>query len=763
MKNFHSFLSSWLTAILVVTAGHLAMSQTTVGPFTFYPTNLGGTMQGQAQIGGVPAVSGDIIAAFDPSNECVGAAALIINSGLAYINVVIYGDDGGGHGMSPGEAFTLKLYQASSATTLTYGTALTGWQNTNFAPMPGYNTPATVYNFVTTSLSVTPANRDVSSTSGSTTFSLTSNTTWTVTDNVSWLSVGPASGSNNATLTGTYSSNTGAQRVATITITGAGVPVVTVTITQAAPTVNRTITIGSQNPNSGVPITVSPADNSGNANGTTQFTRTYANGTSVTLTAPSTAGGNVFQKWIKNSADHSTNLAITFSASANDNYTAVYTTPSSVTVSFPEVTIMAGQMVEIPVSVSDISGWEIISFQFEFSYDPAVISPVDPFLITDGTMAGAANWTVLPNNNTPGQMIVGGFGATALTGAGEMLIIKFEVVGSYGASTPLTFSSFTFNAGIPPVTMINGLVTIPPKVCGDADENGTIQAYDAALTLQHAIELITLSEQGTLNADVNEDFLVTAFDAGLTLREAIAMPMPQGVTTCFDSKNGYAEALPEKYNFAASLFNIGQSGNVTSADLRFRGIEETGKVYALSFDLIAPIAMISDLSFQGLPGGYVAFINPVSTHKYKVGIINTDGVLTSDLNLQLSLLGFSDGSRLAIGNIQLNDRRLPDIALTGNGMFNDIPQGSLLAYPNPFNSQTVINYLVSDQAGTRLEIFDQFGRLVKVLIDEKQELGYHSASWNGDNNTGGKLAKGIYLVKLTNGSYQEQIKITLIN
>ncbi|MCB9260309.1 MAG: BACON domain-containing protein, partial [Ignavibacteriales bacterium] len=49
-------------------------------------------------------------------------------------------------------------------------------------------------------LTVTPSNRDVANTTGSTTFSVSSNTSWTVSDNVSWMSVSPTGGSGGGTL-----------------------------------------------------------------------------------------------------------------------------------------------------------------------------------------------------------------------------------------------------------------------------------------------------------------------------------------------------------------------------------------------------------------------------------------------------------------------------------------------------------------------------------------------------------------------------------
>jgi len=71
---------------------HVSMSQTP-SLFNFTPTNLSGTMYGQAQINGVFCSSNDWIAAFDSSGVCAGASQIVVNSGIAYINLVIYGDD----------------------------------------------------------------------------------------------------------------------------------------------------------------------------------------------------------------------------------------------------------------------------------------------------------------------------------------------------------------------------------------------------------------------------------------------------------------------------------------------------------------------------------------------------------------------------------------------------------------------------------------------------------------------------------------------
>ena len=92
------------------------------------------------------------------------------------------------------------------------------------------------------------------------------------------------------------------------------------------------LTVASLVPASGVSITVSPADNASQTNGSTQFTRTYNSGTSVTLTAPATAGGNNFVKWQRDGVDYSVAQGVTFPMSAAYTMTAVYVPTYSLTI-----------------------------------------------------------------------------------------------------------------------------------------------------------------------------------------------------------------------------------------------------------------------------------------------------------------------------------------------------------------------------------------------------------------------------------------------
>ncbi len=96
-------------------------------------------------------------------------------------------------------------------------------------------------------LSVSPSNRNVSAAAGSTTFSVTSNSSWNASSNASWCTV-TAGGSGNGTINANFSENTSvSQRIATVTVSVAGLPNQTVTVTQSGAALVLTVGPANQN------------------------------------------------------------------------------------------------------------------------------------------------------------------------------------------------------------------------------------------------------------------------------------------------------------------------------------------------------------------------------------------------------------------------------------------------------------------------------------------------------------------------------------
>jgi hypothetical protein len=72
-------------------------------------------------------------------------------------------------------------------------------------------------------------------------------------------------------------------------------------------------------------------------------------------------------------------------------------------------------------------------------------------------------------------------------------------------------------------------------------------------------------------------------------------------------------------------------------------------------------------------------------------------------------------------------------------------------YPNPFNPSTTIAYTLAKPAGVRLVIFDVAGRLINSLVNEFQEAGRHTVTWNAGEHRTSSLASGIYFARIEVG------------
>ena len=76
---------------------------------------------------------------------------------------------------------------------------------------------------------------------------------------------------------------------------------------------------------------------------------------------------------------------------------------------------------------------------------------------------------------------------------------------------------------------------------------------------------------------------------------------------------------------------------------------------------------------------------------------------------------------------------------------------SLLNYPNPFqsgNTFTKINYQIPVTSKVELSIYNIKGQLIKTLINNISEKGYHTIKWDGKNKNRKKVSSGQYLLKL---------------
>jgi hypothetical protein len=72
-------------------------------------------------------------------------------------------------------------------------------------------------------------------------------------------------------------------------------------------------------------------------------------------------------------------------------------------------------------------------------------------------------------------------------------------------------------------------------------------------------------------------------------------------------------------------------------------------------------------------------------------------------------------------------------------------------HPNPFNAGTTIHYSLSQAMPARLVVYDVAGRVVRTLADGVQAAGDRRVTWDGMDERGSRVGRGIYLYRLEAG------------
>jgi len=155
-----------------------------------------------------------------------------------------------------------------------------------------------------------------------------------------------------------------------------------------------------------------------------------------------------------------------------------------------------------------------------------------------------------------------------------------------------------------------------------------------------------------------------------------------------------------------------------------------------------------------------------STYKKKVTINNS----TTDTP-KVNIPSDADGKELHIifelrdlGNPNLYAYRRIIVNVNNNtgveSSKSDItPKGFKLHqnFPNPFNSETVIEYEIPFSAYVILKIYDILGQEIETLVAKEQVAGKYQVKWNASN-----LPSGSYFYKLYAGGFEETKSMWLI-
>jgi hypothetical protein len=302
-----------------------------------------------------------------------------------------------------------------------------------------------------------------------------------------------------------------------------------------------------------------------------------------------------------------------------------------------------------------------------------------------------------------------------------------------------------------------GYVAYPQRIAGDVDCSNGVQDTDANLVLQYVVGLITDFPGCPPWVWVPERFCTSECPDRLdfigVLKGDVSGPMPDPVQAPAYIKMG----IPRHY----------YQGDVGFVEIPVR-VRDALEVFSIEFTLNYDETKLTPISV--VPAGLAS--------AYSVAYNDLGG--TIDVALA-GIMSFSGSGRIAMVTFQKNGQRVPiaqmsvglDAALFNEG---DPPaiiegheyDGEIVRFglgpvsPNPFSDGTVITYSAPQAATVAVKIFNVHGQVVRTVLNGEVGAGVHQVSWDGCDDAGARVARGVYFCRMEAGGFSATEKLVFL-
>ncbi len=239
---------------------------------------------------------------------------------------------------------------------------------------------------------------------------------------------------------------------------------------------------------------------------------------------------------------------------------------------------------------------------------------------------------------------------------------------------------------------------------------------------------------------------------GTSLNDSVTIPGTLYLST--GGKISYETLISEYYNGGSSYYDW-QRGNVSDGQggCRTQSTYQTG-----SLNQIAPFLGLYD---QTMKGTSIGFDGPLANPNAITVTINYD---SSFITYDIVAGALNQYNSLTYQAYMQPVSRL----ITGvHGAGADIPKAFSLSqnFPNPFNPTTEITYQLPAASKVSLKVYDMLGREVAALVNQRQDAGTYSVTFDGS-----RLSSGVYFYRLvasgvgplSAGSYMATKKLVLL-
>ena len=165
-----------------------------------------------------------------------------------------------------------------------------------------------------------------------------------------------------------------------------------------------------------------------------------------------------------------------------------------VVVSMPSASAYTGQMIEIPVMLSNTEG--MLSAELTLEYDSNVLTAKS---VRTGALANG--WVLQGNTNTSGEVVITGAGFTPVSASGVLGYVLFEVVGDNGDQSALTVTRASLNDGAIETELAAGNFNVNVA----SSVGGRVTYWSGGKQVSGSEFTLTNSTSGTIKATSGSD------------------------------------------------------------------------------------------------------------------------------------------------------------------------------------------------------------------------------------------------------------------
>ncbi len=297
----------------------------------------------------------------------------------------------------------------------------------------------------------------------------------------------------------------------------------------------------------------------------------------------------------------------------------------------------------------------------------------------------------------------------------------------------------------------------PQQVAADVNCTNVITAYDASLILQYVVGMIpgfpcpdmwvwyymlcTNCEYtcpagfgivGVLKGDVS-GFCYRDGPLGADALPEIALGVPRHF-------GDYVE-VPVSVRNASGIYSAQFEVDYNKRDFAVIGVEAAGPAAGFMTAFNADggrllVAMASSSSFSG--NGDIAVITLKKKHTPVPSASTRMQVASALLNETAPVID--------------NEPRRAEIVRFALGPVS----------PNPFTETAAITFSAPAAAAVSIGIYDVKGRLVRTLQNGPVSAGVHQAAWDGRDDSGAEVARGVYFCRMSAAGFNATEKVVLL-